>query len=137
MGLITKEVEVGLGGKNIKYYENLGYKIPKYENNNHQMCVKLGTKIKVLIKDLNKGSNAYVEYECDMCHKIFKTRYDDYCKHNRDGITLCLTCVGYKQLTKEYRINNKNNKQNNNYRGREMNDGYLSFIKKSIKKRQL
>ena len=32
MGLITKEVEVKLGGKNIKYYENLGYQIPRYYN---------------------------------------------------------------------------------------------------------
>lgn len=44
MGLITKEVEVTLGVRNIRYYENLGYKIPKYEDRNHNMRVKRGTK---------------------------------------------------------------------------------------------
>ena len=29
MGLISKEVEVVLNGSNIKYYESLGYEIPR------------------------------------------------------------------------------------------------------------
>ena len=29
MGLISEYVEVGLGGKNVKYYEDLGYEIPR------------------------------------------------------------------------------------------------------------
>ena len=29
MGLINKKVEIVLSGKNISYYENLGYEIPR------------------------------------------------------------------------------------------------------------
>ena len=29
MGLISEYVEIKLGGRNIKYYENLGYEIPR------------------------------------------------------------------------------------------------------------
>lgn len=32
MGLISTEVEVTLGGSNIKYFESLGYKIPRRDN---------------------------------------------------------------------------------------------------------
>ena len=91
--LITKEVEVTLGVRNIRYYENLGYKIPKYEDRNHNMCVKRGTKINVKIEDLSEGSNVNVEYECDNCHKIFSTRYDTYSKHNDNGKTICPYCI--------------------------------------------
>ena len=87
MGLITKEVEVTLGVRNIKYYEKLGYKIPKYENRNHELVVKRGTKIKVKTEDLSSGSNVEIEYECDMCHKLFTTRYDVYSTHNKNGKT--------------------------------------------------
>lgn len=93
MGLITKEVEVTLGVRNIRYYENLGYKIPKYEDRNHNMRVKRGTKINVKIEDLSEGSNVNVEYECDNCHKIFSTRYDTYSKHNDNGKTICPYCI--------------------------------------------
>ena len=34
MGLLTKEVEVVVNSRNVKYYEDLGYDIPKYYNKN-------------------------------------------------------------------------------------------------------
>ena len=34
MGLLSTEVEVRLTGSNIKYYEDLGYEIPRYFNKN-------------------------------------------------------------------------------------------------------
>ena len=100
MGLITKEVEVTLGVRNIKYYEKLGYEIPKYENKNHKLVVRKGTKIQVKIEDLSIGSNVEVEYECDMCHKIFTTRYDVYSTHNKNGKTLCPYCAEAPHIMK-------------------------------------
>jgi hypothetical protein len=43
MGLITKEVEIGLGIRNIQYYRNKGYEIPKNLNSKN---IK-GTSIKL------------------------------------------------------------------------------------------
>ena len=40
MGLITKEVEVLLHGNTIKYYENLGYEIPREKDKTNKMVVK-------------------------------------------------------------------------------------------------
>lgn len=114
MGLITKDVEVKLGVRNIKYYENLGYIIPKYKNANGKLCVKKGTTINVKIDDLSQGSNVEVEYECDMCKKIIKTRYDVYSKHNNNGITYCISCSGVisssKLLTNVFKCKSLKNK---------------------------
>ena len=53
VGLISKEVEILLSSKNIKYYEYLGYEIPRYYNKRKKtMCEKRGTKIKVIVKFL-------------------------------------------------------------------------------------
>ena len=39
VGLISKEIEITLSSKNIKYYENLGYEIPRYYNKRKKLCV--------------------------------------------------------------------------------------------------
>ena len=58
MGLLSTEVEVRLTGSNIKYYEDLGYEIPRYFNkNNNKYMVKRGTTILVKIKDLKIDLN--------------------------------------------------------------------------------
>jgi len=63
--LITKEVEVKLSSVNIKHFENLEYKIPKYLDKNNILRVKKGTIINVKVEDLSKGSNAKVDVKCD------------------------------------------------------------------------
>ena len=141
--LITKEVEVTLGVRNIRYYENLGYKIPKYEDRNHNMCVKRGTKINVKIEDLSEGSNVNVEYECDNCHKIFSTRYDTYSKHNDNGKTICPYCIEAPHVMKGQtrtrkvkfkprvvNIDKLKDYGNNRIRTNE----YIDFVKKVLKR---
>jgi len=49
MGIINEEIYTGLGGMAIKYYENLGYKIPKNPNKQGNLTVSKGTKIKVKV----------------------------------------------------------------------------------------
>ena len=78
MGLISTEVEVGLCGKNITYYENLGYKIPRTKNKLGKITVKQGEKITVKTKDLFAHSAAVVDVQCDCCGKIYKVKYYTY-----------------------------------------------------------
>ena len=119
MGLITKEVEVGLSGKNLKYYENLGYEIPRRKKNGI-WSVPRGTKIKVKVEHLTHGSTAKVEIECDGCGRIHDTSYCAYMNVNRDGLTYCVNCNAKlfrsgenshfwnPNLTDEDRINGRN-----------------------------
>ena len=51
MGLISKEIEISLSNNNIKHYEDLGYKIPRYKDRWGNLRVKRGTKIIVKVED--------------------------------------------------------------------------------------
>ena len=75
MGLISEYVEIKLGGRNIKHYENLGYKIPRYMDKNKDMVVANGTTILVKISDLMPSSSCVVKTQCDNCGKITKNEY--------------------------------------------------------------
>jgi ribosomal protein S27E len=68
--LLTKEVEVILGNKNIRYYKSKGYKIPKRKDKYGKFKTQRGTKIKVKVEDLSNGSNAKINVQCDECGKI-------------------------------------------------------------------
>jgi len=72
LGLITKEVEVELNSRNIKWYKNLEYEIPKRLDTQNRLRVKKGTIIIVKVEDLHKGSHAKVDVECDCCGKELK-----------------------------------------------------------------
>jgi len=56
---------VGIGGRNWKHYENLGYDL------------KRGEKILVPIAHLTLGSNAVLDIICDYCGKSLKRPYKD------------------------------------------------------------
>jgi len=76
MGLITKEVWVTVGGPSTKYYEELGYKIPKTKDKKNRMVVVKGTKILVKTEDIFKGSSLLVDAECDCCgNKLQQVKY--------------------------------------------------------------
>ncbi|MBE6069961.1 MAG: hypothetical protein E7211_20050 [Clostridium lundense] len=98
--LISKEVEVTLAGKWIKYYEDLGYEIPRVTREYKRegkgitkvtMC-PTGTKIVVDIKDVPLGSSARVKCKCDNCGRITEMQYDKYIKQNTNGVTYCYNC---------------------------------------------
>ena len=78
MGLITKEVEVCIVNNNYKYYEDLGYYIPKEVNKNGKEIIKSGTYIKVKTDDLPKDSHYKVDVLCDCCGDKFTVRYSQY-----------------------------------------------------------
>lgn len=81
MGLITKEVEIKVGGHS-SYYENLGYDVPKHKvkiskEHPNGYAFTLNEKFTVKVKDLLKGSNIKVEVSCDCCGKIKSLMYSN------------------------------------------------------------
>ena len=93
MGLISKEVEITLNVKQIKYYEDLGYEIPRYFHKHNGLCVKRGTKILVKVEDLSKNSHVKIKVKCDCCDKEYEIRYQDYIRCNHDCKTYCSECT--------------------------------------------
>lgn len=98
MGLILPQtVKVDVSSKS-KYYEDLGYEIPRYYNKRKKgYFVKNGTTIDVSVDDLKPNSNLVVGCECDICkrvehiEKMEYTRIKSYVeKYGYDY--LCLDC---------------------------------------------
>jgi len=104
MGLISKEVEVGLCSNNIAYYENLGYMIPRRKDKIGRLNVLTGTIIKINVLDLSKGSAIYVVVECDNCGIKTNTRWVDYKKCVKDdGKYYCHKCANKLYGEEKYR----------------------------------
>ena len=94
MGLLSTEVEVRLDSNSIKYYEQLGYEIPRYYNEKKKKyVVRRGTIITVKVKDLRLGSLARVDIECDGCLKKLSWAYKEYTEHNHEGKCYCRKCA--------------------------------------------
>jgi len=93
MGLLTKEVEVVLGVKNIKHYEDLGYNLQILKNK--RMQIPRNTKIIVNTEDLTDGSNVAVKCECDGCFKEIKdVKWNNYKRYvKEDGKYYCKKCA--------------------------------------------
>ena len=94
MGLLSTEAEVGLSN-NVKYYEKLGYNIPRvYDKKHAKYSVKRGTTIMVKVCDLSDGCHATVDVECDCCKEILKPEYKTYKKFvHDDGSYYCQNCA--------------------------------------------
>lgn len=99
--LLTKEVEITLHNQTIRYYENLGYHIPRYKNRSGNYSVKVGTKIIVKVKDLSRGSTVEVEVLCDYCKEnIVKKPYYVYINSRKTVNKDCcndIDCVNKKR----------------------------------------
>lgn len=97
--LISKEVKVNVG-RNVSYYESLGYVIPKYLNCKKEYKVKKGTEIIVKVENLKNDSVAIIKYECDYCGKIFETTYKNYNDKRNNSIIkkdCCYNCAKFKR----------------------------------------
>ena len=92
--LLSAKAEINLCSASIKYYENLGYKIPRTHNRYGRYTVPRGTKIVVDVKDLPFNSSAIVSIQCDHCFKIYEVAYAHYNKRNHNGKTYCHSCAG-------------------------------------------
>ena len=132
MGLVSTEVEAILGRSNIKYYESLGYEIPKKENEKGKLIYDLNACIKVKVKDLPNRSSTLIKVQCDCCKKIKDIKYNHYTRCNHYGIYYCPKCAPSilnsgensgkwnPNLTDEERINRRRYPE------------YIEFIKKVL-----
>ena len=91
MGLVTKEVEINISGSTQKYYENLGYEIPRRKKNG-RMSVQRNAKIIIKTEDLSEKSNIHVDVECDGCKKILNLKYLVYIKYRHGVSYYCHSC---------------------------------------------
>ena len=129
MGLLTKEVEVVLGGKNIQHFKNLGYEIPKIYKYRKWVTPK-NTKILAKVEDLKKGSTCLVEVECDECLKHYAIRYYDYLKCNHNGKVYCNHCNS-KVFCSGSNAYNYNPNRKEDERFRDSRD-YKMFVRKVL-----
>lgn len=92
--LLTEKVKIKINCKNISWYEEKGYEIPRYYSKKHKKnLIRRGTEIEVSVNDLTLGSHAEVEVSCDYCdcHKIVS--YRDYVKnHDKELGDCCVKC---------------------------------------------
>lgn len=94
MGLLSTTVEIGITGRTVNYFEELGYKIPRYTDVNGQYRVKNGTKIVINVDDLPKGSGCNVLVECDCCKTKYYKSYQSYnYSVHIDGKIYCNHCA--------------------------------------------
>lgn len=95
--LLTKEVEINLNSANIKYYEQLGYKIPRYKNKHGKFTVSRGTKILIKIKDIQLGSGSLINAKCDgdNCENSYLVmKWCDYLRYVKDNEKIyCSKCA--------------------------------------------
>lgn len=66
MGILETEVLITLTN-NVKYYEERGYSIPRREDKYGRITIIKGSKIKVKVGDLPKGSSVKLTKVCDIC----------------------------------------------------------------------
>ena len=136
MGLLKEEIEVKAYGSNIRYYENLGYEIPRYYNKNScRWMVKNGTTILVKINDLSPTNNIKVDVECDECHKKKKIPYSSYHRGKRDdGKYYCIHCAYKVCFSGENNINWNFNKTKEERELQRRYPEYTQFVKSVLKR---
>jgi hypothetical protein len=96
VAILEEEVEISLHGKNIGYFEKLGYEIPRRKDEHGRIRVELGAKITVKIDHLAKTSSALVTKICDDCGcTVENTPYKSIAlsRRRRDGRDRCMDCA--------------------------------------------
>lgn len=100
MAILEESVWITLNGRNIKYYEELNYMIPRSKDNRGRLKVVSGTKISVKIIHLPKMCNIKLTKICDICNKKTK-KPQPYgaiviSRENGNGLDYCDECKGDK-----------------------------------------
>lgn len=93
--LITKEVEVAINGNNAKYYESLGYEIPRVKNIKGNFVVKRGTTIVIDANDLTSENRTLIDVKCDCCKSDKQIANNSYKRNiNKNcGKYYCHSCT--------------------------------------------
>ena len=94
MGLILpQKIEITLNRSTTRYYENIGYYIPRQRDKRGRLTVKEGTKITVDVLDLPKNSHELIEVSCDCCNKKITIKNQTFNLHNHEGKYYCNGCA--------------------------------------------
>lgn len=107
MAILEEDVFVKLTGKNVDYYEHLGYEIPRYIDKRGRLKIKSGTTIMVKVNDLMESSNIRVTKICDECgNKSNNIRYVEIVNKRKsgNGKDRCFKC-GRKQSAESQKNN--------------------------------
>ena len=130
MGIIDEHIWITLNSTIIKYYESLGYEIPRRKDKQGKYTFERGTKIKVKVKDLPISSNQKVQIQCDGCGKIQSVFYNNYYKykHSENGKYFCHECV-MKMNSGKNHYHWNNSLTNEDRIDRRNIDGYTDFVK--------
>lgn len=93
--LLTEEVEVGLSSNNLKHFEELGYKIPRRNNNKGKLIFIKGAKIHVKVEHLLDNSKVNVDIKCDGCGETLKgIPWGNYMhRKHKDDTYYCKKCA--------------------------------------------
>ena len=128
MGLVSKTVQVHASGKNIKHYQDLGYNIPR-KNNDIKGRIDRYTPFIVDVNDIPKGStDVFVEVECDCCGKHYQRPYAQYYNSmEKYGRIWCADCSRHLSCYKD-EISEEERKRQRNY------PEYTEFIKRILKR---
>lgn len=99
LNLITTEtIEINVNGKKVKYYESLGYNIPKSKNKYGKTTVRKDTKILVRVEDLPPKSHVEIPYKCDYCGDDGFKKYADITKGRKLVLKdCCEKCIPFKK----------------------------------------
>lgn len=91
--ILDEYVKIALNASNIKHFEELGYKIPRYKDESGRMRIKRGTEIEVKVTDLTSGSHCMVNVACDICGKRSSLKYKVYLKNfKKHNLYTCKDC---------------------------------------------
>lgn len=94
MGLLTETVKIKVNNRTYKYYESLGYKIPKkYNEKKKKYVLSLNESFEIKVHDLQRGSGVIVTCQCDNCEKVYQMQYCCYLKHDMSNGFLCKSCT--------------------------------------------
>jgi transposase len=107
LAILEKEVPIRITGKEVKYYEDFGYTIPKKLTKNGLVKYDLREPFIVQTKDLLKNSHVKVTKVCDICEKHITNQPYGYIVNSRnktDGKDRCKDCS--YQYKAEKRRNN-------------------------------
>lgn len=108
--ILTKEVDVRVNSKTVKYYESLGYNIPKKiasynvrKTTGKEYVYDCSKTFLVKIEDLQKNSDIKIDVLCDYCNKeIITMTYDQYTKRTKEINKIsCRNKDCYTQKVKE------------------------------------
>jgi len=127
--LLDKEfIEIDITN-NYRYYESLGYIIPKYIDLQNRLKVKKGTKIFVKIDDIPHGSNISIPVVCDYCEESYSPKIQDYyIGHKTIKKDACGKCTNKKiKDVYMFKYNTTNYKIINEIKGYKYNIGHIKI----------